>query len=199
MSLAPAVFLDRDGTLNEDRGYVWRWADFSWLPGTFEALGRLRAAGFKLVVVTNQAGVAKGLYRAEDVAALHDRAAQDLSSRGLGVDGFYFCPHHPDYGGQGPCACRKPAPGLLLKAAQDLGLDLARSFLVGDKISDLKAGLAAGARAILVRSGYGRASEPLAPPEVQVFDDLLAAAKSPLLAAPPKLTDIPEPTWPRRP
>jgi D-glycero-D-manno-heptose 1,7-bisphosphate phosphatase len=176
MSLSPAVFLDRDGVVNEDRGYIWRWEDWRWLPGSLAALGRLKAAGFKLIVVSNQSGVARGLFREEDILALHQRARQDLKAQGLALDGFYFCPHHPDFGAKESCSCRKPAPGLLLKAAQDLGLDLAKSWLVGDKLSDIEAGLAAGARAILVRTGYGRLSEEAVPPGVRVFDDLAKVA-----------------------
>ncbi|MDR1577263.1 MAG: D-glycero-beta-D-manno-heptose 1,7-bisphosphate 7-phosphatase [Deltaproteobacteria bacterium] len=175
MSLYPAVFLDRDGVLNEDRGYVWRWADWRWLPDVVEALIQLKAAGFKLVIVTNQAGVAKGLYQETDVQKLHQRVALELNKRGLKLDGFYYCPHHPDYGG--PCQCRKPAPGLIQRAAKDLSLNLDQSFLVGDKVTDLEAGRQAGVTSFLVRSGYGQISEGLVPPHVLVFDHLAAATR----------------------
>ncbi|MDR1870886.1 MAG: D-glycero-beta-D-manno-heptose 1,7-bisphosphate 7-phosphatase [Deltaproteobacteria bacterium] len=182
MSLKPAIFLDRDGTLNEDRGYVWRWADFYWLKGVPEALLKLQKAGFKLVVVTNQAGVAKGLYQEKDVLALQRLIAEDLKKLGVTLDGYYFCPHRS--GERPPCACRKPAPGLLLKAASDLGLALNASYLVGDKISDIQAGLAAGVQTILVRTGYGLTAEPEVTPKTKVFDDLPKAADYILLKAP---------------
>jgi len=166
--LIPAVFLDRDGTLNRDKGYVHLWADWEWLPGAKEALALL--TGYKLVVVTNQAGVAKGLYSEEAVRELHARVNQDLPAP---LDAFYHCPHHPDF--SGPCACRKPAPGLLTRAAAELGLDLARSFMVGDKLSDAAAGRAAGCRSILVRTGHGRDLE--APPGLATAENLLAAAR----------------------
>jgi D-glycero-D-manno-heptose 1,7-bisphosphate phosphatase len=171
----PAVFLDRDGTLNFDKGYVHKWADWEWLPGAPEALVRLKEAGYKLVVVTNQAGVAKGYYSEDDVRELHRRVNLDLAGRGLStLDAFYYCPHHPDY--SGPCSCRKPAPGLITRAAAEENLDLARSFLVGDKLSDAVAGLAAGCRSILVRTGYGRGAEAGAPPGLPVAEDLARAA-----------------------
>ena len=174
--LYPAVFLDRDGTLNRDKGYVHLWADWEWLPGAPEALARLKEAGYKLVVVTNQAGVAKGLYREEAVRELHRLVNQDLAGRGLpALDAFYHCPHHPDY--SGPCSCRKPAPGLLRLAAAELGLDPARSFIIGDKLSDTAAGLAAGCRPLLVRTGHGRAEAAGAPPDLTVAEDLAEAAR----------------------
>ncbi|MDR3155039.1 MAG: HAD family hydrolase [Deltaproteobacteria bacterium] len=169
----PAVFLDRDGTLNLDRGYAWRWEDFEWLPGAVEALRLLQGQGLFVAVVTNQAGVARGLYRAEDVAALHRRVAADLERRGLAPPPFYHCPHHPDF--TGPCGCRKPAPGMLLQAAADHGLDLSRSFMVGDKLSDLGAGLAAGCVSILVRTGYGAGIAALPPTALEAPDVLEAS------------------------
>ncbi|MDR1606915.1 MAG: D-glycero-beta-D-manno-heptose 1,7-bisphosphate 7-phosphatase [Deltaproteobacteria bacterium] len=175
VSLSPAIFLDRDGVINEDRGYVWRWADWRWLPGSFEALKALKAAGFKLVIVTNQAGVARGLYKEADVQKLHERLALELKKQNIALDGAYYCPHHPDF--TGPCACRKPEPGLIFQAAQDLGLDLAASFLVGDKTTDIAAGIKAGVTSLLVRSGYGLISESAIPQGIQVFDDLAAASR----------------------
>ena len=172
----PAVFLDRDGTLNRDKGYVHLWADWEWLPGAPEALARLKEAGYQLVVVTNQAGVAKGLYQEEAVRELHRLVNQDLAGRGLPtLDAFYHCPHHPDY--SGPCSCRKPAPGLIRLAASERGLDLTRSFLIGDKLSDTEAGRAAGCRSLLVRTGHGRAEAAGAPPDLPVAEDLAEATR----------------------
>jgi D-glycero-D-manno-heptose 1,7-bisphosphate phosphatase len=168
------VLVDRDGTLNRDRGFLWRWSDFEWIEGVPEALASLRAAGFVLAAVTNQSGVARGRYTEADVAALHARIDLDLAGRiGSGLDGWYFCPHLPDAG----CRCRKPSPGMLEAAARDLGLDLAASFMVGDKTLDVLAGLNAGVgRSILVRTGYGAADAAAVPAGVEVVDDFPAAA-----------------------
>ena len=147
MSGRPAAFLDRDGVLNEDRGYVHRWEDFAFLPGVIDALRRLQQKGYLLVVITNQSAVARGLCAEADVLALHERMRAFLHGQGIELAGIYYCPHHP----QGSvarytraCACRKPEPGMILRAAQEHGIDLARSLLVGDKLSDLEAGRAAG-------------------------------------------------------
>jgi D-glycero-D-manno-heptose 1,7-bisphosphate phosphatase len=162
----PAVFLDRDGVLNEERHYVGRIADFHWLPGAVAALRRLQQHGFALVVVTNQAGIAKGRFTAADYAALTEHIQRELLASGVVLDGIYHCPHHPD--SKLPdlaveCRCRKPAPGMLLQAAQDLSLDLQASALVGDKISDTQAGRAAGlALTVLVESGHTLPSDALA-------------------------------------
>ena len=147
MSGRPAAFLDRDGVLNEDRGYVHRWEDFAFLPGVIDALRRLQQKGYLLVVITNQSAVARGLCAETDVLALHERMRAFLHGQGIELAGIYYCPHHP----QGSvarytraCACRKPEPGMILRAAREHGIDLSRSLLVGDKLSDLEAGRAAG-------------------------------------------------------
>lgn len=147
MNGKPAVFLDRDGVLNEDRGYVHRWEDFSFLPGAIDALRQLQQQGYLLVVITNQSAVARGLCTESDVLALHERMRAFLREQGIELTAIYYCPHHPqgsvsDYAVA--CACRKPEPGMILRAAQAHGIDLSRSLLVGDKISDLEAGRAAG-------------------------------------------------------
>ena len=147
MNGKPAVFLDRDGVLNEDRGYVHRWEDFSFLPGAIDALRRLQQKGYLLVVITNQSAVARGLCSEADVLALHERMCAFLREQGIELAGIYYCPHHPqgsvsDYAIV--CSCRKPEPGMILRAAREHGIDLSRSLLVGDKLSDLEAGRAAG-------------------------------------------------------
>ena len=143
----PAIFLDRDGVINEDRNYVHSVADFHFLPGVLEACRLFVVAGFRLVVITNQAGVARGLYTVEDVEALHFWMAEQFRAASAPLSGIYFCPHHPD-GIVSPyrkaCLCRKPAPGLIIKANTELQIDLPRSILVGDKVSDVLAGRAAG-------------------------------------------------------
>lgn len=168
-----AVFLDRDGTLNVEKDYVYRYEDWEWIPGSIEGLKKLAELGFHLVVVSNQSGVARGYYTASDVHALHDRLAEDLRGKGVSVAGFYFCPHGPD----DVCACRKPKPGLLLQAKTDLKLDLSRSYMVGDKMIDVQAGQAAGVQPILVGTGYGITENKALPPGIPFADNLLSAAQ----------------------
>jgi D-glycero-D-manno-heptose 1,7-bisphosphate phosphatase len=142
-----AAFLDRDGVLNEDHGYVWRIEDFHWLPGVIGALQRLQQAGFALVVITNQSGIARGLYGLEELDDLHTHMRQQLQLHGVSLAGVYACPHHPEGTRPGyarACDCRKPQPGMILQAARELELDLAASCLFGDKPSDVDAGRAAG-------------------------------------------------------
>jgi D-glycero-D-manno-heptose 1,7-bisphosphate phosphatase len=148
-----AVFLDRDGTLNVEVNYLHRVADFHLIEGAAQAIRALNAANYLVIVVTNQAGIARGYYDAAALDTLHTHLAQVLAAEGAQLDAVYFCPHHPDF--TGPCACRKPAPGMLLRAAADYRLDLTRSWLVGDTSSDIGAGCAAGCRTVLVRTGYG--------------------------------------------
>jgi D-glycero-D-manno-heptose 1,7-bisphosphate phosphatase len=142
-----AAFLDRDGVVNLDRGYVFRAADFEFVPGTLDAARELRSMGLALVIVTNQSGIARGYYDVEQYHALTEWMKQVFAVHGAPLDGVYFCPHHASEGSppyRQQCNCRKPAPGLLLDAARDLGLDLQRSVLFGDKATDLQAALAAG-------------------------------------------------------
>lgn len=145
----PAAFLDRDGVLNEDTGYVWRIEDFRWMPGAVQACRNLQDAGYALVVVTNQSGVARGMYTLADVDRLHAHMAQALAVAGVTMTAFYACPHHPE--GTVPayrsaCTCRKPQPGMLLQALRDHGLDAARSVMFGDREGDLEAARRAGVR-----------------------------------------------------
>jgi histidinol-phosphate phosphatase family protein len=143
------VFVDRDGTLIEDRHYLADPRDVRLLPGVATALGRLRAAGFAIVVVTNQSGIARGLLTRAQYDAVHERLAALLHETGVDLDGTYMCPHHPEI--TGACDCRKPAPGLFRLAAKELGLDLQRSVLVGDRWRDVAAAKELGARAFLIR------------------------------------------------
>lgn len=175
-----AVFLDRDGTLNVEKEYLYRIVDFEFIPGTVEAIRLLNDAGFLVVVVTNQSGVARGYYTEEDVESLHRHIAAELQKSGARVDAWLYCPHHPD--GRGsyslPCSCRKPLPGMLKEAARRYDIDLASSVMIGDKLADISAGQAAGCRTILVRTGYGADEECHVSKNTLVFDDLRAAVKS---------------------
>jgi len=178
----PAVFLDRDGTLIEEVGYLERIERLEFFPYSVDAVRLLNRIHYAVVVVTNQAGVARGMFDEAFVNEVHRRIAAVLEAGGAHVDGFYYCPHHPDgsvaeY--RRACDCRKPQPGLLSKAATDLRLDLTRSIVVGDRWHDLEAGGAVDARGILVRTGYGREQERVPPPAgvrpAAVVDNLIAA------------------------
>lgn len=181
--LKRAVFLDRDGTINVEKDYLHRIADFEFIPGVPAAIRRLKAAGFLVIVVTNQSGVARGYYDEAAVAALHGHIQQQLADFGTAIDAFYHCPHHPIEGVGGyrvDCDCRKGSPGMLLQAAGEYGIDLDRSFMVGDKLADIEAGHAAGCHSILVRTGYGVADETKALarfPQTRICKDLAEAVE----------------------
>jgi len=155
----PAVFIDRDGTLTEEVGYVNHPGRLQLLPRSAEAVRRLNQAGVAAVLVTNQAGMARGYFSEEVLAAVHAALVCQLRKGDAYLDGIYVCPHHPTEG-SGPfrmdCNCRKPKPGLLHRAATELDLDLKASVLVSDKASDLSAASAVGAQSVLVLTGYGR-------------------------------------------
>ncbi|AXI99526.1 D-alpha,beta-D-heptose 1,7-bisphosphate phosphatase [Cyclonatronum proteinivorum] len=156
-ALQPACFLDRDGTLNVDHDFVHRPDEWDWIPGVPDALLRLQRAGYKLIVVTNQSGIARGRFSMEDVEALHAYAARQLAESGVHISGWYIAPWHPDFhNGKDPAllAERKPGTGLFERAALEHQLDLSRSFMVGDKASDLKPALKLGIRPFLVRSRF---------------------------------------------
>jgi D-glycero-D-manno-heptose 1,7-bisphosphate phosphatase len=181
-SARPAVFLDRDGTLIDEAGYLDRLERLVFYPYSVDAVRLLNRAGFAVVIVTNQAGVARGIFPETFVSAAHQYVTDRVQRGGARVDGFYYCPHHPD--GTVPeytraCDCRKPNPGLLKQAAADLNIDLTRSFAVGDRWHDLEAGQAVGARGVLVRTGYGWTEEASPKPGVTpavIVDNLIAAA-----------------------
>lgn len=172
-----AVFLDRDGTLIREADYLADPDGVALLAGTLDALGRLRAAGYALVVVTNQSGIARGLYTLEDYHRVAARLDELLAAAGVPVDATYFCPHHPEY--TGPCDCRKPDLGMHRRAAADLDLELGRAWYIGDKPSDVLPAAATGGRGLLVRTGYGARTEAAGevPEGVVVVDDLAAAAR----------------------
>lgn len=179
--MKPAVILDRDGTLIEEAGYLDRLERLVFYPYSVDAVRLLNQAGFVVVVVTNQSGIARGIVEERFVHEAHAHISARLAAGGARVDGYYYCPHHPD-GARAEyrltCDCRKPAPGLLHRAAKDLGLDLPRSFAVGDRWQDVEAGTAVGARGVLVRTGHGRRTEASPRPGVTpaaVVDNLIEA------------------------
>lgn len=179
------MFVDRDGTLTEEVGYVNHPSRLHLLPRSAEAIRRLNAAGVPAVLATNQAGIARGYFSREVLDAVQAELVAQLEREGAVLDGLYVCPHHPDAGEppfRSDCDCRKPRPGLLLQAAAELDIDLGRSALVGDKPSDLVAARSVGARGVLVLTGYGRgeweyrrSSFPVAPDHVA--EDLLGAVE----------------------
>ncbi|KEY42077.1 phosphatase [Pantoea agglomerans] len=143
----PAIFLDRDGTLNVDNGYVHEIDDFQFIDGTIEALQQLKTMGFALVVVTNQSGIARGMFTEDTFMRLTEWMDWSLADRDVDLDGIYFCPHHPEATVaefRQACDCRKPQPGMLLTAQEELNIDMAASYMVGDKLEDMLAGQAAG-------------------------------------------------------
>lgn len=177
MTLKRAVFLDRDGTINEESGYLFRKEECRFIPGAIEAVSQLSQAGFMVVIVTNQSGIARGYYTEDDLKQLHLYMESEIAAAGGRVDGWYHCPHHPDYPSSATrCDCRKPLPGMLRIAAAELGIDLGSSWMVGDKIADIKAGKAAGCHTILVKTGYGEVEAVSAPKDLAILDDLLSAA-----------------------
>jgi D-glycero-D-manno-heptose 1,7-bisphosphate phosphatase len=186
-----AVFLDRDGTLVDELGFLAHPGDLRLLPGAAEGVRLLNRAGWRAVVVTNQSGIARGLFGEGELAAVHARLREELARAGATLDGIHHCPHHPTEGApplRRACDCRKPAPGLLLEAARELGLELGASWTVGDSLRDLEAGERAGlAGGILVLTGKG--PEELArhahPESVRTAPDLPAAVRAILAATPP--------------
>lgn len=153
------VFLDRDGTINEEVNYLYRKEDLRLIEGVPQAIALLNQAGYEVIVVTNQAGVARGYYTEEDVKVLHEYLNEVLAKDHAHVDAFYYCPHHPVHGigaYKVKCRCRKPDIGLLEQAEETGKIDREHSWMIGDKTSDTKAGIAYGIKSILVGTGYGR-------------------------------------------
>ncbi|MHB8138194.1 MAG: D-glycero-beta-D-manno-heptose 1,7-bisphosphate 7-phosphatase [Smithellaceae bacterium] len=158
MQKNPAIFLDRDGTINEEVGYIESLDKLVIIPAAFEAIRLINLSGFKAVVVTNQSGIAKALFSEDFVRKTHEKLQAALKQKGAVIDAFYYCPHHPTEGDlpyRQVCDCRKPAPGLFLQAARDMSIDLAGSFMIGDRYRDVEAAHRAGVKGVLVKTGYG--------------------------------------------
>lgn len=180
--MKPAAFLDRDGTIIEDVGYLDSLDRIAFFPWTVDTIRALNRAGLAVVVVTNQSGIARGYFDEAFVDETHRRISAYVAAGGARIDAYYYCPHHPDgsidvY--RRDCECRKPGRGLIDRAASDLDLDLSRSVVVGDKWIDVQLGRVVGARAVLVRTGAGAGAERRPPPGVAadaVVDNLAAAA-----------------------
>jgi D-glycero-D-manno-heptose 1,7-bisphosphate phosphatase len=178
---ARAVFIDRDGTLIEEVGYLDRVDRVDLYPWSIDAVRALNRAGLRVVMVTNQSGVARGFFTEEVVADVHRHIATLLEAGGAHIDAYYYCPHHPDgkvarYAQ--PCECRKPQRGLVDRAVRELGIDPARSFVVGDRWLDVALARTVGARGVLVRTGYGMTEETRPPDNLsadEIADNLVAA------------------------
>lgn len=171
-----AVFLDRDGTVVEERGYVTTPEMLVLLPGAARAIAEFRERGWKVFIASNQAGVAKGLITEDELAEINLRMMALLAEEGAALDGIYYCPHHPEGTAAGyavECDCRKPRPGLLERAASEHGLDLSECVMIGDSARDVEAGRAAGTATVLVRTGHDRESASAD----HVADNLAAAVR----------------------
>lgn len=172
----PAAFIDRDGTIIEELEYLSDPERVRLLPGAAEGLRGLAAAGYLIVVITNQSGMARGLFGEAEFQAVQERLHRLLADEGVAVDAVYHCPHHPQF--TGPCECRKPGTGLFRQAMADLDLDPARSIYVGDRLRDVAAAAVLGGRAYLVRTGYGSQEAVAAPAHVTVVADLRELAEA---------------------
>ncbi len=172
-----AVFIDRDGTINKESGYIDRPDMIDLIPGSAEAIKIINKMGLNAVVVTNQSGIGRSYFKEESLWKVHRRLKELLMEEGAYIDAIYYCPHHPDEG----CECRKPMPGLLKRAALEIDIDLCSSYVIGDKISDLILAQNVGAKGILVKTGYGlEAIEDMSEKEVSpdlVAEDLLSAVR----------------------
>ena len=171
--MRPAIFLDRDGVICEEVNYLADPNRLRLLPGAAVAIKRLNDAGLATIVVTNQSGIGRGYFTAETVSAIHDRLRAGLAAAGASLDALYCCPHRPEEG----CQCRKPQAGLLRRAAAEHGLELRASVMVGDKLSDLEAGRAAGCGTVLVLTGYGGRERHGVTVDDHVADDLADAVE----------------------
>ncbi|MBW2649288.1 MAG: D-glycero-beta-D-manno-heptose 1,7-bisphosphate 7-phosphatase [Deltaproteobacteria bacterium] len=175
-----AVFLDRDGTINEEMGYLDSLEKLRIFPATFDAVRMINEAGMKVVVVTNQSGVARGFFDEDFVNSVHARINEILREKGAFIDRFYYCPHHPTEGVgryRISCDCRKPAPGMLIRASEELDIDLPSSYVVGDMEKDVEVANNVGARGILVRTGYGKNVVTSDIKPAFIAEDILAAAE----------------------
>lgn len=181
--MQPAVFLDRDGTMVQDVGYLSRLEDLHWFPWTIEAVRLLHRAGFLLCVTTNQSGIALGFCTDAFVRRVHEEMSAAIEAAGARIDGWFYCPHHPEAAIDAlrmVCECRKPGPGLVRQAQKRFDIDLTRSFVIGDKAADVGLAESVGARGILVRTGYGESElvrhNGHVPGSAHVATDLLGAA-----------------------
>lgn len=175
-----AVFLDRDGTLNEEVGYLDHIDKLTILPGAYEAVRLINQMGLLAIVITNQSGIAQGLFDETFVRQVHEKIRSLFLAEKAILDDFYYCPHHPTKGEEPylqACTCRKPAPGMLIRAAKEWDIDLENSFMIGDMPKDVEAGQQAGSKGILVRTGHYKDADLEAIQPDYITDDILAAVQ----------------------
>lgn len=173
------IFLDRDGTINVEKDYLYKWEDFEFEKNAITGLKRLNDLGYELIVVTNQSGIARGYYTEEDLSLLNKKMCEELKRNGITILDCFYCPHHPEKGigkYKKDCDCRKPNSGMLEKAYKKYNIDLKNSFMIGDKESDLKAGDKKGVTSILVKTGYGKNICEKIKSKYVVVEDLLEAS-----------------------
>lgn len=172
-----AVFLDRDGTINIEKNYLYQSSEWEWIPGAIDAIKLLNENNFLVVVVSNQSGIARKMYGSDDVYRLHGWVSQELAKSEAWIDRYYFCPHHPEFGSVRDCECRKPRIGMFTKAADDLGIAFNHSWMIGDKIIDMDAGRSAGANTIMVLTGHGAIEAKEVSSDQLVVSDVLEAVR----------------------
>ncbi len=175
-----AVFLDRDGTINEEVGYLDSLEKLRIFSAAFDAVRMINTSGMKVVVVTNQSGVARGFFDEAFLKTVHEHMRKTFQERGAFIDRFYYCPHHPTEGVgryRVSCGCRKPEPGMLLQASEELDIDLSSSYMVGDTARDMESATRAGATGILVKTGYGREVALSGIGAAYIAEDILDAAQ----------------------
>ncbi|MFX1419057.1 MAG: D-glycero-beta-D-manno-heptose 1,7-bisphosphate 7-phosphatase [Promethearchaeota archaeon] len=149
-----AVFLDRDGVINKEVSYLSDPKNFKFIKGSIDALKILKRKGFLLIIITNQAGIARGIFTEKILEVIHNKMLKTLKHNDVQIDNIYYCPHHPDF--TGPCNCRKPHPGMILEAQLNFNIDLNNSYMVGDTLNDIETGKAANCKTVLVLTGYGK-------------------------------------------
>ncbi len=173
-----AVFLDRDGTINEEVGYLYSLEKLKLYPNSYEAIRLINESGMLAVVITNQSGVARGYFSENFVRTVHLRINQILQENGAHLDGFYYCPHHPTEGNGDylrSCDCRKPEPGMLINASEEMDIDLSYSYMVGDMAKDIELANRVGIKGILVKTGYGKNVMPSDIKPAYIAEDILDA------------------------
>ncbi|MFX1498809.1 MAG: D-glycero-beta-D-manno-heptose 1,7-bisphosphate 7-phosphatase [Promethearchaeota archaeon] len=178
ININKAIFLDRDGVINEEVNHLSDPENFQFIEGSIEALKILKSLGYLLIIISNQAGIAKGYFSEATLKEIHNKMNRILNENNITLDDIFYCPHHPDF--TGPCNCRKPNPGMILKAKDKYNIDLRESFMVGDTLNDIETGLGAKCQTVLVLTGYGE-KERVKIDEVIpdfIFDNLLEFAKN---------------------
>ncbi|MFX1274400.1 MAG: D-glycero-beta-D-manno-heptose 1,7-bisphosphate 7-phosphatase [Promethearchaeota archaeon] len=173
-----AIFLDRDGVINEEMNYLSNPDDFKLIEGVIEALKILKQKGFLLILITNQAGIARGYFTIENLNSIHRKMKNLLEYENIFLDDIYYCPHHPDFTGE--CDCRKPKPGMILNAKEKYKIDLKESYMIGDTLNDIKAGYNANCKTVLVLTGYGSEEKKKIKEIIPdlIYKDLLEFAKN---------------------